>query len=189
LSTISLEEAAQVEPLALRLVIDREARCCREVEPSIVAVDGVVKLAGLGGRNFIVLGPHHPCQHLENGEGARPEPAGPLWEGGQNRCGEPWVGVRAREESAIEDENPSNFRAAYRFAPLGALKPALQVLQNDKGGKVEGDERSRLDAEIAPDRLDKIGAFGGGVRIVFGLVAVAHADILDEELWHLVRVR
>jgi len=44
------------------------------------------------------------------------------------------------------------------------------VLQDDKRGKVEGDQRRGLDSEIAPDRFDEIGAFGGGIRIVLGLV-------------------
>src|SRR6516225_8624292 len=50
---ISLEEVSEVEPVPLRFVIDREARCCREVEPAIVAVDGVVELANLGVRNLV----------------------------------------------------------------------------------------------------------------------------------------
>jgi hypothetical protein len=63
------------------------------------------------------------------------------------------------------------------------------VLQNDERGKVERDQRRGFDAEMAPDRFDLIGAFGGGIRIVFGLVAVAHANILDEEFWHLGGIR
>jgi hypothetical protein len=46
-----------------------------------------------------------------------------------------------------------------------------------------------LDPEITPDRFNEIRAFAGGISIVFGLIAVAHADKLDEELWHLARVR
>jgi hypothetical protein len=63
------------------------------------------------------------------------------------------------------------------------------VLQDDERGEVEGDQRRRLDTEIAPDCFDEIGAFGGGICIIFGLVAVAHAYIFDEELGHLGRTR
>src|ERR1700751_4862797 len=99
------------------------------------------------------------------------------------------MGVRVRKESAIEDEDPAYVRPARGFASLRALKPASQMLKDDKRGKVEGDQCRRLDGEIPPDRLDEIGAFGGGVGIVFGLVAIAHADIVDEEFRHLSRVR
>ena len=63
------------------------------------------------------------------------------------------------------------------------------MLQDDKRGKVEGDQRRGLDGEIAPDRFDEIGAFGGGIDVVFGLVAIAHADIIDEEFRHRGCVR
>ncbi|HKD46904.1 MAG TPA: hypothetical protein VKB67_04415 [Rhizomicrobium sp.] len=43
------------------------------------------------------------------------------------------------------------------------------MLQDDKRGKIEGDERRGLDGKIAPDRLDEIGAFGRGIGIVLGL--------------------
>jgi hypothetical protein len=42
-----------------------------------------------------------------------------------------------------------------------------------------------LNGEDAPNRFDEISAFSGGIGIVFGLVAVADADILDEEFRHL----
>src|SRR5260370_33202154 len=41
----------------------------------------------------------------------------------------------------------------------------------------------------SPDRFDEIGAFGGGISVALGLVAIAHADIVEEELRHLGRVR
>jgi len=63
------------------------------------------------------------------------------------------------------------------------------VLQDDKRGKVEGDQRRRLDGEIPPDRLDEIGALSRRIGIVLRLVAIAYADILDEEFRHLGRVR
>src|SRR5260370_40843107 len=47
LTAISLEEVAEVEPVALRFVIGCEASCAREVEPAIVAVYSVVDLADL----------------------------------------------------------------------------------------------------------------------------------------------
>ena len=110
-------------------------------------------------------------------------------EAAQHRRGVPRVGVPVGKKPAIEDENSAYVRPARGIAALGALKPASQVLQDDKRGKVEGDQRRGLDAEIAPERFDEIGAFGGGIGIVLGLVAVAHADILDEELRHLGAIR
>src|SRR5260221_14735021 len=53
LTAISLEEMAEVEPVALRFVIGCEASCSREVEPAIVAVYSVVDLADLGVRDLI----------------------------------------------------------------------------------------------------------------------------------------
>ncbi len=63
LSAISLEEVAEVKPVALRFVIGCEARCSREVEPAIVAVYSVVDLADLGVRDLIDFGPHNSPQH------------------------------------------------------------------------------------------------------------------------------
>src|SRR5215472_1069123 len=117
LIAISLEEVTEVEPVALRFVIGREASCCREVEPPVVAVDGVVELADLGVRYLIAFGPHHTGQHLEQGEGARQTPAGSAGEAAQNRGGVPWVGVPVREEPAIEDEDSAYVRPAHGFAP------------------------------------------------------------------------
>ena len=42
LIAISLEELTKVEPLALRFVISREARCRGEVKQTIVAVHGAI---------------------------------------------------------------------------------------------------------------------------------------------------
>src|ERR1700751_3387669 len=63
------------------------------------------------------------------------------------------------------------------------------MLQHDKRGEVEGDERRGMDGKIAPDRFDEIGAFGGRISVVLGLLAIAHADIVEEELRHLGRMR
>jgi hypothetical protein len=64
----------------------------------------------------------------------------------------------------------------------------LQVLQNDKRGKVEGDQCRRPDGEIRPDCFDEIGAFSSRIGVVLGLVAIAHTDIVDEEFRHRVSV-
>jgi hypothetical protein len=69
--------------------------------------------------------------------------------------------VTVRKQAAIEDEDSPYRRAADGIAARGALKPALQVLQDDKRGKVEGDQRCGLNAERAPQRLDQVGPLGG----------------------------
>ena len=94
-----------------------------------------------------------------------------------------------REEPAIEDDNAAYGRPAHGLATLGAFEPAPQMLEDNKRGEVEGDQRRGLDGEIAPECFDEICAFAGGIGVVLRLVAVAHADILDEEFWHLGRVR
>ena len=60
LTAIRREKTAEIQAVALRFVIGHEARSRREVEQAIMAVHGVVKLANLGVRNFIAVGPHHP---------------------------------------------------------------------------------------------------------------------------------
>jgi hypothetical protein len=57
------------------------------------------------------------------------------------------VAVPVREEPAIEDENAAYFGPAGGFTAASALKPTSQVLENDKRGKVEGNQRRRLDTE------------------------------------------
>ena len=47
LISISLKETTEVEPVALRFVIGREARSCGGVEVTIVSAQGIVKLANL----------------------------------------------------------------------------------------------------------------------------------------------
>jgi hypothetical protein len=56
--------------------------------------------------------------------------------------------VTVREESAIEDEDPTYFRAALADAPLQTLKPALQVLQDDKGSKTTREEKSKATSVV-----------------------------------------
>jgi hypothetical protein len=117
LTAISLKEAAEVEPIALRFVIGHETRCSREVEKAIVAVHGVVQLADLGVRYLITFGPHRsPSQQLEQRERAPRTLAGPVREAAQNRRGVPWVGMPVREKPAIEDENAAYVRPALGFA-------------------------------------------------------------------------
>ena len=63
-----------------------------------------------------------------------------------------------REEPTIEDENTAYFGPTGGFTAASALQSTSQVLENDKRGKVEGNQCRRLHAEIAPDRFDKIRA-------------------------------
>jgi hypothetical protein len=97
--------------------------------------------------------------------------------------------MSVRKEPAIENENATYFWSTRRLPTLGALKSASQVLRDDNRGKIEGDQRCGLDGLIPPDGLDEIGAFGGGIGIVLGLVAIAHTDIFDEELRHFGGIR
>src|SRR5215469_1960369 len=191
LSVVSLEEPTEIEPVALRFVIGHEAGCSSKVEQSIVPVHGAMEFAKLCVGNVIAFGPHLPYswRPLEQREGLANALPGPVGEAAQHRRGVPRMGVPVREEPAIENEYPAYLRAASGFAPLRALKPTLQMLQDDKRGKVEGDQRGRADTKIAPDRFYQIGALRGRIRIFLGLVAVTHADVLDEDLWHLGRVR
>src|SRR5215472_124236 len=146
-----------------------------------------MELMELGVRYVIAFGPHFPYSWhpFEQHEGATQASPGPLGEAAQHRRGVPWVGVPVRKEPAVEDENAAYIRSARRFAPLRALNPASQMLQDDKRGEVKGDQRRGLNAEIAPDRFDEISAFGCGIGVVLGLIAIAHADIIDEEPRHL----
>jgi hypothetical protein len=128
-----------------------------------------MQLTDLGISHMIAFRPHHPHHHLEQGEGAAQTLACTVREASQNWRGVPRVGMRVREEPAIQDEDAAYFRTACGFAPLGALKPASEMLQDDKRGRVKGNQRRRLDTKTAPDRLDEIGAFGCGIGIVLGL--------------------
>ena len=82
LTAVSLEEAAEVEAVALRFVISHEARSRGEVEHAIVAVQGAVQLADLVFGYVIALGPHLPYSwhSLEQREGSAQAPAGPVGE-------------------------------------------------------------------------------------------------------------
>jgi hypothetical protein len=71
--------------------------------------------------------------------------------------------VPVRKEPAIEDENPAYVRPARGLASLRALKRTSQEFQNDKRGKVEGDQRCGLDRQIPPDCFDEISALGRGI--------------------------
>src|SRR6516225_2092454 len=146
-----------------------------------------MELAELGVRYAIAFRPHllHSWDPFEQREGAAQASAGPLGEAAQHRRGVPWVGVPVRKEPAIEDENAAYIRPARGFAPLRALKPASKMLQDNKRGEVKGDQRRGLNTEIAPDRFDEISAFGRGIGVVLGLIAIAHADIIEEESRHL----
>src|SRR5262245_6935035 len=189
LAMINREEASEVEAAALRFVIGREASGSRQVEQAIMAVHGVVKLADLSVSNPVALRPHHACQQLEHREGASDPWLESARELAQDRRCVPGVRVATWEKPAIKDENAAYVRPARRFTPLRALKPPLEMLQDDKRGKVEGNQRRGLDAKMPPDRFDEIGALSGGIPVVLGFVAIAHTDILDEEFRHAGRVR
>src|SRR5215470_3092433 len=143
LIAIGLEEAAEVEPAALGFVIGREAGGCRQVEQAVVAVQSAMKLADFGVRYVIAFGPQLPYSWhpLEQREGPAHAPAGLLGKATQRRRRVPGMRVPVGEKSAVEDENSADVRPVRRFAPLRPLKPASQVLQNDKRGKVKGDQR------------------------------------------------
>ena len=70
LIAISGEQAAEVEPIALRLVIGHETCGGGKKEQAIVAVQNALEFAHLGICHPIVFGPGHRYQHLEQGEGA-----------------------------------------------------------------------------------------------------------------------
>ena len=95
-----------------------------------------------------------------------------------------------RKESTIKkDENPAYVRSARGFTPFRALKPTSQVLEYNKRGEVKGNQRRRLDTELAPDRFDEVGTLGRGIAVVLRLVAIAHADVIKEEFRHLGATR
>ena len=145
LISISFEQMAEVEPIALRFVVGHKTCSCCGVERAIVTLQGAKELADLGIRHLIAFGPHHPHHHLEQSEGAAQTLARAVREATQNWRGVPGMGVPVHEEPAIEDENAAYVRPAYEFTPLSALKPASQMLQDDKRGKVESDQRCRPD--------------------------------------------
>jgi len=191
LIAISLEEVTEVEPITLRFVISHETRCGGEVEQAVVTVHSAMELAELGVCYVIAFGPHLPYSGhpLEQRERSAQALAGPLGEAAQRRGSVPGVGVAVPEEPAIEDENTANVGPARGFASLRALKPTPQYLQNDKRGKVEGDQCCGLDRQMPPERFDEIGALGRGIGVVLGLVAVAHAHVVEKEFRHAGSVR
>src|SRR5215469_4328637 len=89
LISISLKETTEVEPIAFRFVIGREARCGSEVEHAIVAVQGIMQLANLGVRDLIAFGPHYAGRHLEQSEGTAQTWAGSVGKAAQDWRGEP----------------------------------------------------------------------------------------------------
>jgi hypothetical protein len=147
----------------LRLVIGDEAGCGGEVEQAIVPVHGAVELAELGVCYAIVFGPHLPYSWhpLKQPQRAANTLAGSIRETAQHGRGVPGVAVPVREEPSIKDENSAYFGPAGGFTAASALKPTSQVLENDKRGKVEGNQRRRLDAEIPPGCFNKIRTLSG----------------------------
>ena len=66
LISISREEAPEVEPVALRFVINHEACCGGEVEQAIVAAHGAMEFAEFGICYVITLGPHPPYSRIQD---------------------------------------------------------------------------------------------------------------------------
>src|SRR5579872_4415955 len=60
LIAVSLIDVAEIEPIALRLVIGHEACRGGEVKQAIVAVHGAMEFAELGVCYVVALGPHLP---------------------------------------------------------------------------------------------------------------------------------
>jgi hypothetical protein len=191
LIAISLEEVTEVEPFPLRFVISDEACRGSKVKQTIVAVHGAMELAEFGVRYVIAFGPHLPYSWhpLEEPEGSAHAPASPVRESAQHRRGVPRVGVPVRKESSIEDERAAYMRPGKCFAPLRVLKPTSQYLQNGKRGKVEGDQRRGPDRQMPPDRFDDVGALGCAIWVFLVFIAVAHADVVKEQLRHFSSVR
>jgi len=108
-----------------------------------VPVHGAVELAEFGVCYVIVFGSHVPYSWhpLKQPQRAANTLAGSVRETAQHRRGVPRVRVTVGKKPAIKDENSVYIRRAGRFATLSPLKPTSQVLENDKRGKVEGNQR------------------------------------------------
>ena len=118
---------------------------------------GAVEFAELGVGYVVAYGPHLPYSWhpLKQPQRAANTLTGSVRQTAQHRRGVPRVGVTVGKKPPLKMKTPMYIRPAGRFARLSALKPTSQVLKNHKRGKVEGNQRRRLDAEIAPDRFDK----------------------------------
>src|SRR5215813_9988799 len=84
---VRLEEAAEIEAIALRFVISDEARRGGEVEQPIMTVQCLVKLAEFGLRDVMIPRPQLPdaWQPLEQREGAAHARVSPVRETAQQR--------------------------------------------------------------------------------------------------------
>jgi hypothetical protein len=126
LPAISHKDLTEVEPIALRFVIGREACRGSDVELAIMPVHGAIEFVEFGVCYVIAPGPHlphsrHPLEKRERPAQAAPDPIG---QAAQHRCGVPRMSVLAREQPAIENEDTAYVRPARGFASLRALKPA-----------------------------------------------------------------
>src|SRR5262249_46105065 len=144
LIVICPKKLTEIEPVTLRFVIiNHEAGGGGEVEQSVVTVHGVMKLPQFNFRHAIAFGPHPPdsWHSLERREGTTHPPSSPVGKAAQHRGGIPRMSMPIRKEPAVENKNAANLRSARCFTLLGPLKAASQVLQDDEGGEVEGDQR------------------------------------------------
>jgi len=97
---------------------------------------------------------------------------------------------RARATKAEEDF----YNEVVKFVRGEAhdIKPGtIGMIQAEIAKRLIAESPDLLAEDKRPDLMrdrarphDEIGAFGGGIRIVLGLVAIAHADILDEQFRH-----
>ena len=93
LIAISLEELAEIEPVALCIVVSRETGARREVEAAIMAIYALQEFANLIVRDLIASRPHHACHHLGHSERAAQTSTRPFGKAAQHGGGVPRVGV------------------------------------------------------------------------------------------------
>src|SRR5262249_7298747 len=120
LIVISLEEATEVEPIALRFMISHDTGGGGEVEQAVVTVHGGVEFDEFGFRYVIASGPHlsYPWHPLEQPAGTAHALVGRVGEEAQHRRRVPRMGVSVGEEPAIEDKHSAYLRPERGFTPF-----------------------------------------------------------------------
>src|SRR5215469_14526245 len=101
-----------------------------------------MKFKKLSVRYSIAFRPHFSDarHHSEHREGTAYASAGTAGKTTQERRCVPRMSVSIRKKPTIEDECPADHGTAWGFALFHALQPAAQDFQNDKRGKVKGDQ-------------------------------------------------